>query len=80
MDLQMPEMDGVEATGQIVRRFPEVKVVILTSFGETERVHAALEQGASGYLLKDASPAEVEGRCGPRCATRSSWTPPSPGA
>lgn len=60
MDLQMPGMDGVDATGQIVRRFPEVKVVILTSFGETERVHAALEQGASGYLLKDASPAEVE--------------------
>jgi DNA-binding NarL/FixJ family response regulator len=37
-----------------------VKVVILTSFGETERVHAALEKGASGYLLKDAGPAEVD--------------------
>jgi DNA-binding NarL/FixJ family response regulator len=60
MDLQMPEMDGVTATGEIVRRFPEVKVVILTSFGETERVHAALEKGASGYLLKDAGPAEVD--------------------
>jgi DNA-binding NarL/FixJ family response regulator len=60
MDLQMPEMDGVTATGEIVRRFPGVKVVILTSFGETERVHAALEKGASGYLLKDAGPAEVD--------------------
>jgi DNA-binding NarL/FixJ family response regulator len=60
MDLQMPGMDGVTATGEVVRRFPEVRVVILTSFGETERVHAALEQGASGYLLKDAGPTEVD--------------------
>jgi len=60
IDLQMPEMDGVTATAEIVRRFPGVKVVILTSFGETERVHAALEKGASGYLLKDAGPSEVE--------------------
>jgi DNA-binding NarL/FixJ family response regulator len=60
MDLQMPQMDGVTATAEIVRRFPGVKVVILTSFGETERVHAALEKGASGYLLKDAGPAEVD--------------------
>jgi DNA-binding NarL/FixJ family response regulator len=60
MDLQMPEMDGVTATGEITRRFPQVRVVILTSFGETERVHAALEKGASGYLLKDAGPAEVD--------------------
>jgi DNA-binding NarL/FixJ family response regulator len=60
MDLQMPEMDGVTATAEIVHRYPAVKVVILTSFGETERVHAALEKGASGYLLKDAGPAEVD--------------------
>ena len=59
MDLQMPGMDGVTATQDIVRRFPDVRVVILTSFGEVERVHAALERGASGYLLKDAGPAEV---------------------
>jgi DNA-binding NarL/FixJ family response regulator len=59
MDLQMPGMDGVTATQEIVRRFPDVRVVILTSFGEVERVHAALERGASGYLLKDAGPAEV---------------------
>jgi DNA-binding NarL/FixJ family response regulator len=60
MDLQMPGMDGVTATGEIVRLFPDVRVVILTSFGETERVHAALEHGASGYLLKDAGPTEVD--------------------
>ena len=61
MDLQMPGMDGVTATAEVVRRFPGLKVVILTSFGESERVHAALESGASGYLLKDAGPAEVDG-------------------
>ncbi|OLT12049.1 DNA-binding response regulator [Pseudonocardia sp. CNS-139] len=59
LDLQMPRMDGVAVTGEIGRRFPSVRVVILTSFGENERVHAALQQGAAGYLLKDAGPAEV---------------------
>jgi DNA-binding NarL/FixJ family response regulator len=59
MDLQMPRMDGVAATAEIARRFPSVRVVILTSFGENERVHAALQHGASGYLLKDAGAAEV---------------------
>ncbi|MFG1709456.1 response regulator [Nonomuraea sp. M3C6] len=59
MDLIMPEMDGVEATAEIARRFPTVRVVILTSFGEVERIHAALENGAAGYLLKDAGPSEV---------------------
>ena len=59
MDLQMPRMDGVAATAEITRRFPSVRVVILTSFGENERVHAALQSGASGYLLKDAGAAEL---------------------
>ena len=61
MDLVMPGMDGVAATTEIGRRFPGVRVVVLTSFGESERVHAALDAGASGYLLKDAGPAEVDG-------------------
>lgn len=59
MDLQMPRMDGVAATAEIARRFPSVRVVILTSFGENERVHAALQNGAAGYLLKDAGAAEL---------------------
>jgi DNA-binding NarL/FixJ family response regulator len=59
MDLQMPGMDGVAATAQIRRRFPSVQVVVLTSFGEIERVHAALGEGAAGYLLKDAGPGEI---------------------
>jgi DNA-binding NarL/FixJ family response regulator len=59
MDLQMPRLGGVEATEAIARAHPEVKVVVLTSFGEVERVHAALAAGAAGYLLKDAEPSEV---------------------
>jgi DNA-binding NarL/FixJ family response regulator len=59
MDLQMPRMDGVAATEAIGRGYPEIKVVVLTSFGEVERVHAALAAGAAGYVLKDADPAEV---------------------
>jgi DNA-binding NarL/FixJ family response regulator len=59
MDLHMPKLGGVEATEAISRAHPEVKVVVLTSFGEVERVHAALAAGAAGYLLKDAEPDEV---------------------
>ena len=59
MDLRMPRMGGVEATEAITRAHPDVKVVVLTSFGEVERVHAALAAGAAGYLLKDADPEEV---------------------
>jgi DNA-binding NarL/FixJ family response regulator len=59
MDLQMPRMGGVESTAQITAAYPDIRVVVLTSFGEVERVHAALAAGASGYLLKDAEPEEV---------------------
>lgn len=59
MDLQMAPMDGIEATRRIRTRYPRVEVVALTSFGEEERVSAALETGASGYLLKDSDPDEV---------------------
>jgi DNA-binding NarL/FixJ family response regulator len=59
MDLLMPRLDGVAATAEIKRRHPEVQVVALTSFSEAERVHAALEAGAAGYLLKDAEADEL---------------------
>lgn len=59
LDLVMPKLDGVATTEQITSRHPEVRVVVLTSFGQLERVHAALAVGATGYLLKDADPAEV---------------------
>jgi DNA-binding NarL/FixJ family response regulator len=59
MDLLMPRLDGVAATSEIKRRHPGVQVVALTSFSEAERVHAALEAGAAGYLLKDAEADEL---------------------
>jgi len=59
MDLQMEPVDGIATTREIRKRFEAVEVVVLTSFGEDERVHAALEAGASGFLLKDADAEEV---------------------
>lgn len=52
MDLQMAPIDGIESTRQIRALYNDIEVVALTSFGEDERVHAALEAGASGYVLK----------------------------
>jgi DNA-binding NarL/FixJ family response regulator len=59
MDLSMPGMDGVEATRRIMESAPGVQVVVLTSFVDRERVLAALDAGAIGYLLKDAEPEEL---------------------
>jgi DNA-binding NarL/FixJ family response regulator len=59
MDLLMPVMDGIETTAEIKRRWPVVEVVAVTSFIEEEKIRAALEAGATGYLLKDADAADV---------------------
>jgi DNA-binding NarL/FixJ family response regulator len=59
MDLRMPGLDGAEATLQIVRDHPEVKVLILSTFETDNYVIQALRAGASGYLLKDAEPAAI---------------------
>jgi DNA-binding NarL/FixJ family response regulator len=59
MDLQMEPLDGIESTRRIRARYEDIEVVALTSFGEEERVEAALAAGASGYLLKDADADEV---------------------
>jgi DNA-binding NarL/FixJ family response regulator len=59
MDLQMPDVDGVQATRQIVISDPTVQVVVLTSFSDSERIVAALDAGAVGYLLKDADPDDL---------------------
>jgi DNA-binding NarL/FixJ family response regulator len=59
MDLAMEPLDGIETTREIRSRYSDVEVVALTSFGESERVRAALEAGASGYLLKDSEADEV---------------------
>ena len=59
LDLLMPRMDGMSTMKEIRRRHPAVKVVVLTSFVETERLHTMVQLGAVGYLLKDAGPLEV---------------------
>jgi DNA-binding NarL/FixJ family response regulator len=56
MDLAMPVMHGTEATRRIVAEHPEVRVVILTSFGDEARILEALDAGARGYLLKHLEP------------------------
>lgn len=56
MDLVMPEMDGIEATKQIMARFPKMKVIILTSFADRDSVLPAIKAGAIGYQLKDIEP------------------------
>jgi DNA-binding NarL/FixJ family response regulator len=53
MDIRMPIVDGVVATREICQRFPQAKVLVLTTFDDTEYVSQALQAGASGYLLKD---------------------------
>jgi DNA-binding NarL/FixJ family response regulator len=53
MDLRMPRMDGVTATQRIKERWPDVQVLVLTTFDEDELVFQSIESGASGYLLKD---------------------------
>lgn len=59
MDLVMPNMDGVEATRRVLAEQPGTQVVVLTSFSDQERIIAALDAGAIGYLLKDVEPAEL---------------------
>jgi DNA-binding NarL/FixJ family response regulator len=59
MDLSMPGMDGVDATRSLITAHPDVKVVVLTSFGDQRRILDALGAGAVGYLFKDANPAEI---------------------
>ena len=59
MDLVMPEMDGIEAIRQVIARYPEAHILVLTSFATDDKVFPAIKAGAMGYLLKDSEPREV---------------------
>lgn len=59
MDLMMPVMDGVQTTGALMQRYPELKIVMLTSFLEDDKVLAAVEAGAVSYVLKTVSAEEL---------------------
>jgi DNA-binding NarL/FixJ family response regulator len=61
MDISMPDVDGIRATGSILEAEPGTRVVMLTAFSDRDRVVAALDAGAIGYLLKDSEPDEVLG-------------------
>jgi DNA-binding NarL/FixJ family response regulator len=59
MDIRMPTLDGISATGRIVAERPSARVLILTTFGLDTYVYDALRAGASGFMLKDAPPEEI---------------------
>jgi DNA-binding NarL/FixJ family response regulator len=59
MDLKMPRLNGVQATRQIRRRYPDVQVLVLTTYDADEWVFDAVRAGANGYLLKDAPPEQL---------------------
>ena len=59
MDVRMPEMDGVAATQLICQRFPQVKVLVLSTFDDDDYVNRAMQFGAMGYLLKDTDSQEL---------------------
>ena len=59
LDLVMPRLDGIGALRRLREAAPAARVIVLTSFGEDERLFTALRAGASGYLLRDVEPAEL---------------------
>jgi two-component system, NarL family, response regulator LiaR len=59
MDLVMKEMDGIEATRKIIEKWPEAKIIIVTSFLDDEKVYPALEAGATSYMLKTSKASEI---------------------
>ncbi len=59
LDVRMPGMNGVDTMKLICREYPQVKVMMLTTFDDDEYVHEALEHGAAGYLLKDVPPTDL---------------------
>jgi len=59
MDIDMPVMNGIEATSLIHEMYPDIKVVILTVFDDDKKIFDAIQAGANGYLLKDSKPARI---------------------
>jgi DNA-binding NarL/FixJ family response regulator len=59
MDVRMPIMDGTVCTKYVKEKYPDIKVIILTTFDDDDFIFSALKYGASGYLLKGGSPADL---------------------
>lgn len=60
MDIEMPEMNGIEATRAVKQLYPQIKVIVLTVFDDDQNIFAAIQAGADGYLLKDEPPARLQ--------------------
>ncbi len=59
MDIEMPRLNGIEATAQIKQKYPQIKIIMLTVFDDDENIFKAIQSGADGYLLKDTSSPEL---------------------
>lgn len=59
MDIQMPEMNGIEATGIITQRYPHIKIIMLTVLDDENHIFQAIQAGANGYILKDEPPQKL---------------------
>lgn len=59
MDIEMPKMDGIEATARIKQLHPQIKIIMLTVFDNDENIFRSIKAGADGYLLKEVSPADL---------------------
>lgn len=60
MDIQMPVMDGITATEEVKKKYPHIKIIMLTVFDDDESIFKAIQAGADGYLLKETGPEELE--------------------
>lgn len=59
MDINMPVMDGIEATRKVKHHFPDVKIIMLTVFDDEDKIFQSILAGATGYLLKDEKPGKI---------------------
>lgn len=59
MDIEMPEMNGIEATSIVKQKYPQIKIIMLTVFDNDENIFNAIKAGADGYLLKEVNPDEL---------------------
>lgn len=59
MDIEMPKMDGIEATAKVAKQYPHIKIIMLTVFDDEQRIFNAIQSGAMGYLLKDEPPEKI---------------------